>query len=62
MRRAAHPLAPPVVSGAEHRQIVAEPDTLHVEVAGLKRLQAETTAELDAELPAILDRPFKGKL
>ena len=28
----------------------------------LKRLQAETTAELDALLPAILDRAFKGEL
>jgi hypothetical protein len=28
----------------------------------LKSLQAETTAELDALLPAILDRAFKGEL
>ena len=28
----------------------------------LKRLQAETAAELDALLPAILDRAFKGEL
>jgi hypothetical protein len=28
----------------------------------LKRLQAETTAELDALLPAILDRAFTGQL
>jgi hypothetical protein len=27
-----------------------------------KRLQAETTAELAALLPAILDRAFKGEL
>jgi hypothetical protein len=27
-----------------------------------KRLQAETAAELDALLPAILDRAFKGEL
>jgi type I restriction enzyme, S subunit len=32
------------------------------EVDGLKRLQAETSAELDALLPAILDRAFKGEL
>ena len=34
-------------------------------VAGLdapKRLQAETAAELDAPLPTILDRAFKGEL
>ena len=28
----------------------------------LKRLQAETAAKLDALLPAILDRAFKGEL
>ena len=32
------------------------------QVDALKRLQAETTAELDALLPAILDRAFKGEL
>lgn len=41
------------------RQLVAaypvQPDVL-------KWLQAETAAELDALLPAILDRAFKGKL
>jgi hypothetical protein len=35
---------------------------LHAEVDALKRLQAETAAELDALLPAILDRAFKGEL
>ncbi len=28
----------------------------------LKRLQAETAAELDALLPAVLDKAFKGEL
>ena len=37
-------------------------DTLPAEVNALKRLRAETAAELDALLPAILDRAFKGKL
>ena len=32
------------------------------EVDPLKRLQAETAAELDALLPAVLDRAFKGEL
>lgn len=32
------------------------------EADALKRLQAETAAELDALLPAILDRAFKGEL
>ena len=31
-------------------------------LSALKRLQAETDAELDALLPAILDRAFKGEL
>jgi len=35
---------------------------VHAEVDGLKRLQAETAAELDALLPAILDKAFKGEL
>jgi type I restriction enzyme S subunit len=32
------------------------------ELSALKRLQAETAAELDALLPAILDKAFKGEL
>jgi type I restriction enzyme S subunit len=47
---------------AEQRRIVAELDALQSEVDALKRLQAETAAELDALLPAILDRAFKGEL
>jgi type I restriction enzyme S subunit len=43
-------------------RIVAELDALQAEVAALKRLQAATAAELDALLPAILDRVFKGEL
>ena len=31
-------------------------------VAALARLQSETAAELDALLPSILDKAFKGKL
>ena len=52
----------PVPSLAEQRRIVAELDALQAEVDALKRLQAETAAELDALLPALLDRAFKGKL
>ena len=37
------------------RRLVAELDAL-------KRLQAETAAELAALLPALLDRAFKGEL
>lgn len=47
---------------AEQRRIVAELDALQAEVDALKHLQAETAIELDALLPAILDRAFKGEL
>ena len=40
-------------------RILAELDSLLAEVDSLKRLQAETAAELDALLPAILDCTFK---
>jgi type I restriction enzyme S subunit len=52
----------PVPPLAEQRRIVSELDALQAEVDALKRLQAETAAELDALLPAILDRAFKGEL
>jgi hypothetical protein len=34
---------------------------VQAKVDALKRLQAETAAELDALLPSILDRAFKGE-
>ena len=37
-------------------------DALQAQVDALKRLQAETTTELDALLPAILDKAFRGEL
>jgi type I restriction enzyme S subunit len=46
----------------EQRRIVSELDALQAEVNALKRLQTETTTELDALLPSILDRAFKGEL
>jgi len=52
----------PIAPGPEQRRIVAELDAMQAEVDALKRLQAETTAELDALLPSILDRAFKGNL
>lgn len=51
-----------VPSLPEQRRIVAELDALQEQVDALKRLQAGTAAELDALLPAILDRAFKGEL
>jgi len=52
----------PVPSLSEQRCIVDELDKLQSEVDALKRLQAETAIELDALLPSILDRAFKGEL
>ena len=45
---------------SEQRRIVAELNALQAEVDALKRLQAESATELDALLPAILDRAFNG--
>jgi len=54
------PFAPPPT--AEQRRIVAYLDDLQARVDRLKALQAQTAAELDALLPAILDKAFKGEL
>jgi type I restriction enzyme S subunit len=53
---------PSSLSLPEQRRIVAELDALQAEVDRLKALQAETAVELDALLPAILDRAFAGAL
>lgn len=52
----------PVPPPDDQRRIVAELDALQAEVDTLKRLQAETATELDALLPSVLDRAFKGEL
>lgn len=44
------------------RSIVAELDALQANVDAVSALQAETAAELDAMLPAILNKAFKGEL
>jgi len=53
---------PTETSLSEQRRIVAELNALQAKVDKLKRLQAETAAELDALLPSILDKAFKGAL
>ena len=45
-----------------HFQFVVGQDVLPAELGALKRLQAETGAQLDALLPALLDRVFTGEL
>lgn len=46
----------------EQRRIVARLDDLQAKVDALKRLQAETAVAIDAMLPSILDKAFKGEL
>lgn len=53
---------PVSLSPGEQRRIVAELDKLRDELATLKSLQAETAAELDALLPSVTDKAFKGEL
>jgi type I restriction enzyme S subunit len=50
---------PPLI---EQRRIVAELCAFNPDIDALKRLQSETAVELDALLPAVLDRAFKGEL
>lgn len=52
----------PVPTLSEQRRIVTELDCIQGAVNALKSLQAETVAEVDALLPAILDRAFEGGL
>jgi len=52
----------PVPPLPEQRGIVAYLDSVQAKVDAVKALQAETEAELNALLPAVLDRAFKGEL
>ena len=54
------PVAYPSLS--EQRRIVDYLDDLQAKIDSLRWLQAETAAELDALLPSVLDRAFKGQL
>jgi type I restriction enzyme S subunit len=47
---------------AEQRRTVAELDAFQSKAYALTHLQAQTAMELDALMPAILDRAFKGEL
>jgi type I restriction enzyme S subunit len=55
-------LALPFPPVAEQRRIVADLNTVQAEVDKLKQLQDDTATELDALLPSILDRAFRGEL
>ena len=52
----------PAPSLSEQHHIVTYLDGLQAKVKSLKQLQVETAAELDALLPSVLDRAFKGEL
>jgi len=52
----------PVPSIDEQRRIVAYLDNLQAQVDELAALQEATQAELDALLPSVLDRAFRGEL
>lgn len=56
------PLPIPALPLSEQRHIVAYLDNLQTKVDALKRLQAQTSAELNALLPSILNKAFKGEL
>jgi type I restriction enzyme S subunit len=47
---------------SEQRRIVAYLDELQAKADAVRQLQAETSAELEALLPSVLDRAFKGEL
>jgi type I restriction enzyme S subunit len=47
---------------SKQREIVTGLDALQAKLDTVKTLQAETAAEMDAMLPAILDKAFKGEL
>lgn len=52
----------PVPSILVQERVVAELDALQAKVDAVKALQTEAATELDAMLPAILDKAFKGEL
>lgn len=60
--RAIRELPLPLPPLAEQRRIIVELDCLQGEVDKLRRLQAETTTEIDALLPSVLSRAFAGEL
>lgn len=47
---------------ARQKRIATEMSKLEKEAAALNRLQHESSSELDALLPSIVDRAFKGEL
>jgi type I restriction enzyme, S subunit len=52
----------PLPDRNQQDKIVAQLDALQAKVDAVKALQTETAAELDAMIPAILDKAFKGEM
>jgi type I restriction enzyme S subunit len=52
----------PIPPVPEQRRIVAYLDRLQKQTNTLKDLQAETAAELEALMPSVLDKAFRGEL
>jgi type I restriction enzyme S subunit len=52
----------PVPSLLEQRRIVTNLENLQVKVDAMKQLQAVTATEIEALVPSILDKAFKGEL
>ena len=52
----------PIISLDEQRRIIAYLDSVQARLASLRELQSQTQKELDALLPSVLDRAFKGEL
>ena len=52
----------PVLPIVQQRGIASHLDELQTKIDRLKQLQSETSDELDALLPSILDKAFKGEL
>jgi restriction endonuclease S subunit len=52
----------PLPSLPEQQRIISNLDELQGKVDELRRMQAETLAELNSFLPSILDKAFKGEL
>jgi len=61
-RKLSNIVVPVAPSQEKRNRIVAYLDGLQVEVAQLTALQDATQAELDALLPSVLDRAFRGEL
>jgi type I restriction enzyme S subunit len=55
-------IAVPLLPLAQQAAIVSSADAIQSKIDSLRQLQTQTAAELDAMLPAVLDKAFKGEL